>query len=44
MPNELIRRLEQVAEQQDVSFSKLVIQCCAYALSRMECKEEEENK
>ena len=35
MPADLIERLEKVAEEKDVSFSRLVIQCCEYALSHM---------
>ena len=40
MPNALIDRLEEVAKDQDVSFSKLVIQCCEYALGQMGMREE----
>lgn len=36
IPNDLIDRLEKVAKEQDVSFSRLVIQCCEYALAHME--------
>lgn len=36
MPNELIKELEKVATETDVSFSHLVIQCCQYALKNME--------
>ena len=36
MSAELIDRLEKVAKEQDVSFSRLVIQCCEYALAHME--------
>lgn len=35
MPNDMIERLEQIAQEKDVSFSQLVIQCCEYALGRM---------
>ena len=35
MPVELIEKLELVAKEQDVSFSRLVLQCCEYALSHM---------
>lgn len=35
MPSDLIERLEKVAKEQDVSFSRLVNQCCEYALSHM---------
>ena len=32
MPDELIAKLEKLAAQNDISFNKLVIQCCEYAL------------
>ena len=35
MSNGLIERLEQVAQEKDVSFSQLVIQCCEYALEQL---------
>jgi len=35
MSNDLIERLERVANDKDVSFSRLVIQCCEYALGQM---------
>ena len=41
MPNGLIDLLEQVAKEQDVSFSKLVIQCCEYALGQMAAREKD---
>lgn len=36
IPNELIKRLEQVALKQNISFSQLVIQCCEYALDNID--------
>ena len=33
MPNELIRKLEELARRNDVSFNQVVVQCCEYALS-----------
>lgn len=35
MPNELIERLEEIAKENDVSFNKIVVQCCEYALDNM---------
>lgn len=39
MPDPLIERLEGLAEQNDISFNQLVIQCCEYALEHLESKE-----
>lgn len=33
MPDELIQKLEKVADTKDISFNQLVIQCCEYALN-----------
>ena len=35
MPNELIDRLQTIADQNNISFNQLVVQCCEYALSDM---------
>lgn len=32
----LVERLEQVAQQEDISVNALVVQCCNYALDNME--------
>lgn len=32
MPNELISRLESIANNKDISFNQLIIQCVEYAL------------
>ena len=40
MPVELIDRLEKVAKEKDVSFSRLILQCCEYALAHMENQSE----
>ena len=40
IPAELIDSLEKVAKEQDVSFSRLVIQCCEYALVHMDNRTE----
>ena len=35
MPDELIDRLQAVADENDVSFNQLVVQCCEYSLDNM---------
>lgn len=35
MSESLIAKLEKVAKDNDVSFNKLVVQCCEYALDNM---------
>ena len=35
MPNELIDRLQKIADQNNISFNQLVVQCCVYALNDM---------
>lgn len=35
MPDDLIRQLETLAYENDVSFNQLVVQCCEYALSHL---------
>ena len=35
MPDELIGRLEDLAKDKDVSFNKLVVQCCEFALANL---------
>lgn len=35
MPDELIARLQTLADQNDISFNQLVIQCCEYALQAL---------
>lgn len=32
MPDDLIERLQRLADENDISFNQLVIQCCEYAL------------
>lgn len=36
MPDELINKLQIIADQNNISFNQLVIQCCEYALNDME--------
>ncbi|HIR52216.1 MAG TPA: hypothetical protein IAB39_02265 [Candidatus Onthovicinus excrementipullorum] len=35
MPDSLIDRLQKLADQNDISFNQLVVQCCEYALDNM---------
>lgn len=35
MPADLIDHLERLAAQNDVSFNRLIVQCCQYALDHM---------
>ncbi len=36
MPLELIKEMQQVAQNKDISLNKLVILCCEYALKNLE--------
>ena len=36
MPDYLIDRLQTLADQNDISFNQLVVQCCEYALNHMD--------
>ena len=36
MPQSLIKKLESIAQSKDISFNKLVVQCCEYALKNLE--------
>ena len=40
LPVELVEELEHVAQKEDISVNKLVMQCCRYALDHLETKEE----
>lgn len=35
MPDELIEKLQKLANSNDVSFNQLVVQCCEFALENM---------
>ena len=35
MPDELIEKLQILADKNDISFNQLVVQCCEYALDNM---------
>lgn len=36
MPDDLIEKLEQLAQKNDISFNKIVVQCCEYALENLD--------
>ena len=36
IPDELIIKLQALADKNDISFNQLVVQCCEYALQNME--------
>lgn len=38
--DELLKRLEKVASQENISLNSLVVQCCKYALDSMETSNE----
>ena len=33
MPDPLIEKLQAIADENDISFNQLVVQCCEYALA-----------
>lgn len=35
MPDTLIEKISKIANEQDVSFNQVVVQCCEYALENM---------
>ena len=44
MPLMLIDKMEKIAEANDISFNKLVVQCCEFAIENLEQKEAETSK
>lgn len=44
MPDALIERLQKLADENDISFNQLVIQCCEYALENMGHREQSDTK
>ncbi len=40
MPDELIAKLQQLADKNEISFNQLVVQCCEYALDSIELNKE----
>ena len=43
LPIELIERMELLAAKNNISLNQLVIQCCQYALARLEEEEDGES-
>lgn len=39
MPQELVRRLEVIAQDKKVSLNNLVVQCCEYAMDHLDDSE-----
>lgn len=39
IPVNLAQRLQQVAQEQEISMNNLVVQCCEYALNHLTTKE-----
>lgn len=39
-PLELVKKLEVLAQKEDVSLNNLVVQCCEYAINNMENTED----
>ncbi len=35
MPDELIEKLQKLADKNDISFNQVVVQCCEYALNNI---------
>jgi len=35
MPSELVKKLEKLAQEKNVSLNNLVVQCCEYALENL---------
>lgn len=38
MPDTLIEKLQTVADENNISFNQLVVQCCEYAIDNMKDK------
>ncbi|MDD3305898.1 MAG: toxin-antitoxin system HicB family antitoxin [Acetobacterium sp.] len=43
LPEELLKRLEKIASDKDISLNQLIIQCCEYALKDLVEEESAEN-
>lgn len=41
MPLDLIRELERLAQEKNVSLNNLIVQCCEYALKNLDSSESE---
>ena len=40
MPNSYLSLLEEIAKEKGISFNKLILQCCEYALNHMPADED----
>ncbi len=43
MPDDLIDRITKISVEQDVSFNRVVVQCCEYALENMKPQEDKDD-
>ena len=43
LPDDLIERLNVIANEADISFNRLVVQCCEYALEHLQMDDDEED-
>ena len=43
MPDDLIDRLQKTADNNNISFNQLVVQCCEYALNDMKSNDEKKD-
>lgn len=39
-PSSIIKKIEELAHQNDLSFNQVVVQCCEYALSNLDSEED----
>lgn len=44
IPTELVKRMEIIAQEQNVSLNNLVVQCCEYALDNITPNDSSEKK
>lgn len=44
MPNDLIEQLENLANENDISFNQTIIQCCKYALEHLDNTDSKEKE
>lgn len=40
IPTVLVKKLETLAQEQNVSLNSLIIQCCEYALQNIDCNDQ----
>ena len=44
LPTELVKRMEEIAQNKGISLNNLVVQCCEYALENIEHSDDEGKK